>query len=168
MILPNYHPLLCLDQILMEIVPSSPSFALANLQLILTLGEMQRLVVTFASLLPSPPAPRLLIPVLSALELKISPKDGQFPSLLLCFYRLPPLILPLLSFSPIPFSDLLWQITKIQLPLSRVEKHPELVVLLQEASIEASILSQLLVRDALALGTEIFLEPQGIGSGDLL
>jgi hypothetical protein len=36
-ILPNYHPLLCLDQIMMETVPSLPSFALANLQLILTL-----------------------------------------------------------------------------------------------------------------------------------
>jgi hypothetical protein len=36
--LSNYHPLLlCLDQILMETVPSLPSFALDNLQLILTL-----------------------------------------------------------------------------------------------------------------------------------
>jgi hypothetical protein len=34
MILPNYHPLLCLDQILMEMVPSLPSFALDNLQLL--------------------------------------------------------------------------------------------------------------------------------------
>jgi hypothetical protein len=40
MILSNYHPLLCLDQILMEMVPSLPSFALANLQLILKLGEV--------------------------------------------------------------------------------------------------------------------------------
>jgi hypothetical protein len=38
MMLPNYHPLLlCLDQILIQMVPSLPSFALDNLQLILTL-----------------------------------------------------------------------------------------------------------------------------------
>jgi hypothetical protein len=40
MILPNYHPSLCLDQILMEMIPSLPSFALDNLQLILTLREV--------------------------------------------------------------------------------------------------------------------------------
>jgi hypothetical protein len=158
MVLPNYHPLLCLDQILMEMVPSLPSFALDNLQLVLTLGEvflwirislelrmflssrttpplpcrppllpdppppcsrkLIKLVVPdtidgralnerdagtrwnvcvpppFLSLpLPSSPAhphlrlwllmpPRELVVKLSALELKISPKDGQFPSLL--------------------------------------------------------------------------------------
>jgi hypothetical protein len=76
-----------------------------------------------------------------------------------------------LSFSPIPFSGLLWQITKIQLPLSQifVENHPELVVLLQEAEDLTSLLrllTQRLIRNALALGTEIFLEPQGISSGD--
>jgi hypothetical protein len=42
------------------------------------------------------------------------------------------------------------------------------VVLLQEAEDTTSLLrllAQLLIRNALALGTEIFLEPQGIGSG---
>jgi hypothetical protein len=95
-----------------------------------------------------------------------------FPPLL-CFYRIPPLTLPplSLSFSPIPFPGLLWQISKIQLPLSQifVENHPKLVVLLQEAEDTTSLLrllTQRLIRNALALGTEIFLEPQGIGSGD--
>jgi hypothetical protein len=37
MMLSNYHPLLCLDQILIQMIPSLPSFALDNLQLILTL-----------------------------------------------------------------------------------------------------------------------------------
>jgi hypothetical protein len=119
--------------------------------------------------------PRELVVKLSALELKISPKDGRFPSLFCCFYRIPPLTLTLpplsLSFSLIPFPGLLWQIIKIQHPLSHifVENHPELVVLLQEAEDMTSLLrllAQLLIRNALALGTEIFLEPQGIGSGD--
>jgi hypothetical protein len=66
---------------------------------------------------------------------------------------------------------LLWQIIEIQLPLSQifVENYPELVVLLQEAKDSTSLLrllAQLLIRNALALGTEIFLKPQGIGSGD--
>jgi hypothetical protein len=43
------------------------------------------------------------------------------------------------------------------------------VVLLQEADDTTSLLkllAQLIIRNALALGTEIFLEPQGIGLGD--
>jgi hypothetical protein len=75
-----------------------------------------------------------------------------------------------LSISPNPFPGLLWQITNIQLSLSQifVKNHPELVVLLKEAEDTSllRLLAQLLIHNYLALGTEIFLEPQGICSGD--
>jgi DNA-binding beta-propeller fold protein YncE len=59
---------------------------------------------------------------------------------------------PLSSFSPIPFPGLLWQITKIQLPLYQifVKNHPELVALLQEAE-DMTRLLKLLPEDSLLL-----------------
>jgi hypothetical protein len=195
MILPNYHPLLCLDQILMERIPSLPSFALVNLPLsFIPFVTVERSLVLL--LLP----PRLVhwgwtgwLLVEHRTCFRILTLGGVIilwiQISLNCFKELRKILLsgtlllahpsthtppspPLsLSFSPIPFSDSLWQITKIQLPLSQifVENHPELVVLLQEAEDSTSLLrllTQRLIRNALALGTEIFLEPQGIGSGD--
>jgi hypothetical protein len=132
-------PIITSDQIMMEMVPSLPSICL-------TLGE-----VFLWIFLVFKPCRNFFFGGFKELRMFLS--SGPIPLPFLQPNPLPWLALPDLR-DPTPPLRSLWT---------------ELVVLLQEADDTTSLLkllAQLIIRNALALGTEIFLEPQGIGLGD--